>query len=191
MGPVVASNLIFLRTAQAGTAIKMLVQIGFLIYLGSGDESKAIAVVLPLLLFATGLMYVVRIPDEIKLEKAYMQKEEARLDWTNSCLQSRELLLRYRSVEQVSGKFQLMHSQEMWARFQFLLFSFNTGFLGKLVPVAAYATLMYVGGKSALDPESTFKLGDVVLVLSTLNSFKSSVKLPFHRLLLLVSVLVL
>jgi hypothetical protein len=129
-------------SVAAGTAAKMLVQMGFLFYLGAYEGSGSVLVVLPLLLLGEAVLYTIRVPQAIQLEKEYMRKEEERLDLTNDCLEGRDLMIRYRKVDQASKQFQELHTAEMWARFQFLLYSFNTGYMGKMVPVAAYAVMV-------------------------------------------------
>ena len=129
-------------SVAAGTAAKILVQMGFLFYLGTYEGSGSVLVVLPLLLLGDAILYTIRVPQAIQLEKEYMRKEEERLDLTNDCLEGRDLMIRYRKVDQASKQFQELHTAEMWARFQFLLYSFNTGYMGKMVPVAAYAVMV-------------------------------------------------
>ena len=158
-----------------GTASKIVVQLGFLIYIGSYEESHAILLVIPLVIAIDFPLYYFRIPHLMKLEKKYMEEEGKRIDFTNTHLMSRDVVLRYRQVEDASSTFDSIHTAEMWARFQFLLYGFNTAYIGGLVPVMVYATMLYIAGTEALDEESEIRLGDVVLVLSTITSFSSSI----------------
>ena len=62
------------------------------------------------------------------------------------------------------------------AALQFLLYDFNSGYLSRLAPVCGYALFVYYGGKHVLQPENErFQLGDLVLLLSTVKSFGSSI----------------
>jgi ABC-type multidrug transport system fused ATPase/permease subunit len=118
----------------------------------------------------------------MKLQREYMKQEGERIDFTNAGLRSREVMLRYNQIEPASQKFDALHSAEMWARFQFLLYNFNTSYLGQLVPVLMYALCMVVMGKEAVSKDSGVKIGDVVLVLSTLSGFSSSIASLANRL---------
>lgn len=118
----------------------------------------------------------------MKLQREYIKQEGERIDFTNAGLRSREVLQRYNQIEPASQKFEALHSAEMWARFQFLLYNFNTSYLGRLVPVLMYALCMVAMGNEAVSKESVIKIGDVVLVLSTLNGFSSSIGSLANRL---------
>ena len=66
---------------------------------------------------------------------------------------------------------------------QFLLFDFNTDYISKFLPVCAYCLFMYLGGKHVMNPEDKeFQLSDLVLLLSTVQSFSSSIRQLFVRL---------
>lgn len=149
---------------------------------GSYEESKTILIVIPLLFVFEVSLYAVRIKHGTVLQREYIKKEGERIDFTNAGLNSRAVMLRYNQIEPAGQKFDALHSAEMWARFQFLLYNFNTAYLGRLVPVLMYALCMNVMGNQALSKDSEVKIGDVVLVLSTLTGFSSSIGSLANRL---------
>ena len=53
---------------------------------------------------------------------------------------------------------------------------FNTTYLIKLIPTLCYCIVVAVGGERVLSGESEMSLGDLVLVLSTIRSFESSLR---------------
>ena len=104
----------------AGTAITMLVQLGFLAFLGAYDSAYEVLIVLPILVLANFGVYYLRVPPGVELDLEYHRTESERVDWTNDCLRSKDILYRYNQIPAASKKFKDLHTKEMWARFQVL-----------------------------------------------------------------------
>lgn len=76
---------------------------------------------IPVLVVLSVAVHAVRIPHKMQLEKAYMDKEAERTDFTANALAGRAVMQRYNQVDSAAAAFEELHSAEMWARFQSLL----------------------------------------------------------------------
>lgn len=96
-------------------------------------------------------------------------------------IEGRVICQTFEMIEHSRETFAKVHGDEMWARFQFLLFEFNTGYLSRLVTTLLYSVVTIVGGLQIVhnyqaNISTGFVLGDLVLLLSTINNFSTSLK---------------